>query len=160
MMTSRHRNAFHLLVLCEGNPPISGGFPSQRVSNAEFWCFLWCQPEEAFEKTIRLAMIWDAILHDLRRSCDVIYLHSMMSRVVVMTVVTTLLATHSYVPWSSFTRFTIVRLPSLRNTRVSGGNVPSAWKEKKIPVHLYIFLSSQLTQRDLRKMTMTLLAAV
>ena len=76
-----------------------------------------------------------------------------MSRVVVMTVVTTLLATHSYVPWSSFTRFTIVRLPSLRNTRVSGGNVPSAWKEKKIqvwtPVHiLVITINTKRPEKD------------
>ena len=26
------------LALCEGNPPIIGGLPSQKTSNAEFWC--------------------------------------------------------------------------------------------------------------------------
>ena len=31
-----------LLVLCEGNPPVTGGFPSQRASNIEPWCFLCC----------------------------------------------------------------------------------------------------------------------
>ena len=29
-----------LPVLCEGNPPVTGRFPSQRVSNVENWCFL------------------------------------------------------------------------------------------------------------------------
>ena len=38
MMMSWHA----LLVLCEGNPPVTGGFPSQRASNMKFWCFLWC----------------------------------------------------------------------------------------------------------------------
>ena len=28
-----------LLAFCEGNPPMTGGFPSQRASNAELWCF-------------------------------------------------------------------------------------------------------------------------
>ena len=28
-----------LLALCEGNPLVINGFPSQRVSNVEFWCF-------------------------------------------------------------------------------------------------------------------------
>ena len=26
-----------LLVLCEGNSPVTGGFPSRRASDAEFW---------------------------------------------------------------------------------------------------------------------------
>ena len=31
------------LPLCEGNPPLSGGFPSQRASNAEICvCVSWC----------------------------------------------------------------------------------------------------------------------
>ena len=31
-----------LLALCEGNPPVTDWFPSQRGSNMEFWCFLNC----------------------------------------------------------------------------------------------------------------------
>ena len=31
-----------LLALCEGNPPVTGGFPSQRASNADLWGFLCC----------------------------------------------------------------------------------------------------------------------
>ena len=26
-----------LLVLCEGNPPVTGGFPSQKASNGDLW---------------------------------------------------------------------------------------------------------------------------
>ena len=31
-----------LLALCEGNPPVISGFPSQRASNIELWFSLWC----------------------------------------------------------------------------------------------------------------------
>ena len=30
-----------LLTLYEGNPSVTGGFPSQRASNGEPWCLLW-----------------------------------------------------------------------------------------------------------------------
>ena len=32
----------NLLALCEGNPPMTGGFPSQGASNTQLWCFLCC----------------------------------------------------------------------------------------------------------------------
>ena len=31
---------FTLLALCEGNPPVPGGFPLQKASNTELLCFL------------------------------------------------------------------------------------------------------------------------
>ena len=31
-----------LLALCEGNPPVTGDFPSQRANNAELWCCFCC----------------------------------------------------------------------------------------------------------------------
>ena len=31
----------HYGSLCEGNPPVTGGFPSQRASNVELWCFFF-----------------------------------------------------------------------------------------------------------------------
>ena len=34
------------LVLCEGNLPVTGGFPSQKRS-IELWCFLWGKNEQA-----------------------------------------------------------------------------------------------------------------
>ena len=46
-----------LLVLCEGNPPVTGGFPSQRPIMLEFcWC-LCCWPEQSVEK--QLSCLWD-----------------------------------------------------------------------------------------------------
>ena len=37
--TSWHENAFNtILVLGEAKPPFTNGVPSQRASNAEFWC--------------------------------------------------------------------------------------------------------------------------
>ena len=30
-----------LLALCEGNSPITGGFPPQRATNVEVWCFFF-----------------------------------------------------------------------------------------------------------------------
>ena len=30
-----------LMTLSEGNPAVTGGFPSQRPSDVELWCFLW-----------------------------------------------------------------------------------------------------------------------
>ena len=33
-----------LLALCEGNPLITGGFPSQSSSHALLWYYLWCKP--------------------------------------------------------------------------------------------------------------------
>ena len=46
-----------LLALCEGNPPGTGGFPSQRTSNADL-CF-W--PEQVAEQTIELVVLYDNI---------------------------------------------------------------------------------------------------
>ena len=48
-----------LLVLCEGNPPVAGGLPSQ-VSDAEFWRFLWCAPEYD-EQTVGMLVNLDAM---------------------------------------------------------------------------------------------------
>ena len=53
-----------LLALCEGNPPVTDGFPSQRVSNAKRWYFLWYQLEQAVEQAVDFPVIC------LRRQCD------------------------------------------------------------------------------------------
>ena len=53
IMTSWHGNTFPvLLALCEGNPPVTGGFPSQMASNSERWYFLCCEPTDAVELTV------------------------------------------------------------------------------------------------------------
>ena len=41
-----------LAALCEGNPSVTSGFPSQRVSDADVWCFLSCQHAQRAEQTV------------------------------------------------------------------------------------------------------------
>ena len=48
-----------LLSLCEVISTSTGGFPTQRASNAELWCCLCCQTKQAVE-TPDLAIILDA----------------------------------------------------------------------------------------------------
>ena len=49
------------LALCEGNPSVTGGFPSQRASNEELSCFLLCMPDQTVERTVQLLVISDAM---------------------------------------------------------------------------------------------------
>ena len=49
-----------LMALCEGNPPVTGGF-SQMWSDVELWWFIWCHPEQTFKQTIELSLIWGTI---------------------------------------------------------------------------------------------------
>ena len=59
MMTASHRNDFCIAGLCEGNPPVTAGFPSQRASNVQLWCFLLSQHEWAVElQAIISAFYW------------------------------------------------------------------------------------------------------
>ena len=46
-----------LLALCEGNPPITGGFLAQKASDAEFWS----APEQILKQTLETPVISDAI---------------------------------------------------------------------------------------------------
>ena len=39
-----------LLALCEGNPLVTSGFPSQKASNLELWCFPCCYLNMLFNK--------------------------------------------------------------------------------------------------------------
>ena len=50
-----------LLALCEGNPPVTGGFPLTKASGAELWRFLWSAPEQTVGQTIETPAIGDAI---------------------------------------------------------------------------------------------------
>ena len=45
-----------LLALCEGNPPVTGGFSSQS-RNAEFWC------QKAVKQKLGLPVIWHNFAH-------------------------------------------------------------------------------------------------
>ena len=48
----RHQmEAFSMLLsLCAGNPPVTGGFPSQRDSNADLWCYFVVSWRKLFYK--------------------------------------------------------------------------------------------------------------
>ena len=49
-----------LLALYEGNPPVTGGFPSQRPGTRSFDIFLDLL-EQTFKGTIKTPVTWDAI---------------------------------------------------------------------------------------------------
>ena len=66
-----------LLALCEGNPPVTGGFPSQKPVTRTFDVFF----DQRLNK--RLANTRDA--GDLRRHCDHYYVIVMTSAVTVVT---------------------------------------------------------------------------
>ena len=51
IMSLWHGNCLHYLPRCDGNPPVTGGFPSQRVSNVEFSCLLLCLSQQAVKQT-------------------------------------------------------------------------------------------------------------
>ena len=50
-----------LLAICKGNQPVTGRFPSQRVCDAEFWCFISWWSGSFVELTIELTVIQDAM---------------------------------------------------------------------------------------------------
>ena len=48
-----------LLALCEVNPPVTGGFPSQSASNVDLWCFLNISQNKLLNK--HLSCQWSAM---------------------------------------------------------------------------------------------------
>ena len=58
----------YCLALCEGNPPATGGFPSQRASATKL--FLWCQPEQTAEQTGDRQANWNVLAFILRYCID------------------------------------------------------------------------------------------
>ena len=50
-----------LLAICEGNPPVTGGFPLQRPVTRRFDVFFWSVHEVTAVQTIEPPVIWDAI---------------------------------------------------------------------------------------------------
>ena len=55
-----------LLSLCAGNPPVTGGFPSQRDSNVYLWC-VFSQSRQPAEQTLDGLVIRDAMTVIWRR---------------------------------------------------------------------------------------------
>ena len=62
MMTSSNQNISALLALCEGNPPVTGVFPSQRPVTRSFDVFFDRRLNKLISKTIAKPVIWDAIV--------------------------------------------------------------------------------------------------
>ena len=50
-----------LLALCDGNPPVTDGFPPQRPVTRSFDVFFWSAPEQTFQQTIETPVVWSAI---------------------------------------------------------------------------------------------------
>ena len=46
------------MILSEGNPPVTAGFPSKRAGDVIFFYQLW----QTIEQTIMLQVIWDAMM--------------------------------------------------------------------------------------------------
>ena len=61
MMTSSSGNMFRITGPLHGGFTVHRGIPLTKTSDAELWCFLWYAPEQTFELTIEMPMIWDAI---------------------------------------------------------------------------------------------------
>ena len=51
-----------LLAVCEGNPPVTGGFTSQRPVMWSFDIFFDFALEQTVEQTLKIPVIWDAIV--------------------------------------------------------------------------------------------------
>ena len=45
---SKKTSKLRVTGLCEGNPPVTGGFPSQKASNMENVSIWWCHHERGF----------------------------------------------------------------------------------------------------------------
>ena len=50
-----------LLALCEGKPPVTGGFPPQRPVTQSIDVFFWSAPEQTVEQKVEMSVIWDTI---------------------------------------------------------------------------------------------------
>ena len=59
MMTSSNGAFSELLVLCVGNSPVTGAFPTQRPVTRSFDVSF--DPEQTVQQTIETPVIWDAI---------------------------------------------------------------------------------------------------
>ena len=63
-----------LLALCEANPSGQRWIPLTKDSDTELWCFLWCPSEQTVKQTVKLPVIWDAMM-SLWRQCNVAACH-------------------------------------------------------------------------------------
>ena len=61
LMTSSYGNIFRVTGLLCGEFTGHRRLPLTKASDAEFWCFLWCAPEQSAKQTIETPVIWDTI---------------------------------------------------------------------------------------------------
>ena len=52
---------YAVLALCEGNPPVTGGFPSQRPVARSYDVFFDLRLKQTVEQTVEKPVIWDDI---------------------------------------------------------------------------------------------------
>ena len=62
MMTSSNGNIFRITDPLWGESTGHRWIPLTKASGADLLCFLWSAPEQMFEQTIEMPVIWDAIV--------------------------------------------------------------------------------------------------
>ena len=50
-----------LLGFCEIDTAVTGGFPSQRVSNEDLWFHIGCMTVQAVEQTLIRSLVWPSV---------------------------------------------------------------------------------------------------
>ena len=55
---SKKSSELRITCLCDGNPPVTGGFPSQRASNAENISIWWCHYDFNLGDVLRLYVVF------------------------------------------------------------------------------------------------------
>ena len=61
MMASLNENIFRVTGPLRGESTSNWWIPLTKASDAEFWFFVWTAPEQAFEQTTEMPVIWHAI---------------------------------------------------------------------------------------------------
>ena len=69
MMASSNGNIFHVLAICEGNPPVTDGFPSQRPVTRSFHVFFDLRLNKQLSKQSRRRWL-ESPLRPLWRHCN------------------------------------------------------------------------------------------
>ena len=82
MMTSSNGNISALIALCEGNPPVSVGFPSQRPVTRGFDVFFDLGLNKQLSKHLRIQW-FETPLRSLQRHCNVLSEQSLLKWVLV-----------------------------------------------------------------------------
>ena len=70
MMTSWHWNIFGVAGPLRGETTVHRWFSSLRASYAQDWYFPWGTPEQTFERTVDIPLIWDAMKF-MWRHCNI-----------------------------------------------------------------------------------------